>query len=143
MRKKTILIIDNDEEIQYLIEHYLLIHTKNIEIHKAFCGEEGAKKYEYLLGKGRKADIVVVDLNLSKEKDIDSLKRHMEGIEGMDGVKTTQQILEIDQNACVIGFTAYADLEWGEKLKMAGAREVIGRYVGFDTFAKKVKEMLE
>ncbi len=143
MGKKIVLVIENDEEIQYLIEQHLANTIKNIEIHKAFSGEEGVKKYMNLWNKGKKPDIVIMDLNLYGGENMDFLKKHMEGIGEMDGVKTAERILEIDKKAYIIGFTAYADLEWGEKLRKAGAKEIIGRYVGFGKFAKRIKEILE
>jgi len=143
MGKKVVLVIENDEEIQYLIEQYLANAVKNIEIHKAFSGEEGVKKYMDLWDKGKKPDVVIMDLNLYGGEDMNFLKKHMEGIGKMDGVKTAEKIIKIDKNAYIIGFTAYADLEWGKKLRKAGAKEIIGRYVGFDKFAKRIKEILE
>jgi len=43
----------------------------------------------------------------------------------------------------VIGFIAYAHLEWGEMLKKMGAKEVFGREIGFGEFAKKIESILK
>ena len=43
----------------------------------------------------------------------------------------------------MIGFTAYAHLEWGEMLKKMGAKEVFGREIGFGEFAKKIESILK
>jgi hypothetical protein len=60
----------------------------------------------------------------------------------MDGVRTTEEILKIDKNANVVGFTAFAHLDWGKRLKSLGIKNVFGREIGFDGFAKKVNELL-
>jgi len=60
----------------------------------------------------------------------------------MDGVQTTKKIMELDPKADVVGFTAYAHLDWGSRLKALGVKEVFGREIGFDGFAKRVMEAL-
>jgi len=94
-----------------------------------------------LMERGKKPDLVIMDLNLSGSKKIEDIVKQMNG-EEMDGVKTTQKIINIDPDANIIGFTAFADLEWGQKLKEIGAKEVLSRSVGFEEFAKKVEEIL-
>ena len=82
-----------------------------------------------------------MDLNLSGSKKFEDVEKQLKG-EQMDGVKTTQIIKSIDSNANVIGFTAYAHLEWGDRLRQAGVKYVFGREIGFDGFAEKVSKIL-
>jgi len=139
MEDKVLLVVDDEEEVQELIKAYL--SPLNIEVYSAYNGEEGVRLYKELMARGKKPDLVVMDLNLSGSKRNEDMIKQMRG-EEMDGVRTTEEIMKIDPNANIVGFTAYADLEWGERLKISGAKEVLGRGVGFDGFAKRVGEML-
>jgi len=137
--EKVVLVVDDEPEIQELIKTYL--PSAHFEVYSAYSGEEGIEKYEDLMERGKKPDLVIMDLNLSGSKKIEDIVKQMKG-EEMDGVKTTQKIINIDPDANIIGFTAFADLEWGQKLKEIGAKEVLSRSVGFEEFAKKVEEIL-
>ena len=137
--EKVVLVVDDEPEIQELIKTYL--PSARFEVYSAYSGEEGIEKYEDLMERGKKPDLVIMDLNLSGSKKIEDIVKQMKG-EEMDGVKTTQKIINIDPDANIIGFTAFADLEWGQKLKEIGAKEVLSRSVGFEEFAKKVEEIL-
>lgn len=133
------LIVDDEKEIHELIKEYL--SPLNIEFYSAYNGKEAIKIYNELMAKNKKPDLVVMDLNLSGSRKFEDLIKQMEGKE-MDGVKTTEEILKIDRNANVVGFTAFAHLEWGKRLKSLGIKNVFGREIGFDGFAKKISEIL-
>ena len=137
--KKILLIIDDEKEVHELIREYL--GPVNAEIYSAYNGEEGVKLYKELMAKNKKPDVVVMDLNLSGSRRYEDLKKQMIGKE-MDGVKATEELLKIDKNANIIGFTAYAHLEWGEKLMKVGAKKVFGREIGFDGFAKAILKII-
>ena len=137
--EKVLLVVDDEPEIQDLIKTYL--PSAHFEVYSAYSGEEGIKKYEELMKEGKKPDLVVMDLNLSGSKKTEDIVRQMKG-EEMDGVETAQKIINIDPDANIIGFTAFADLEWGKRLKEIGAKEVLSRSVGFEEFAKRVEEIL-
>ena len=137
--KKIMLVVDDEKEVQELIKAYL--PSSKFEIHSAYNGIEGVRLYRELMMKGKKPDLVVMDLNLSGSRKKEDLMKQFRG-EEMDGVKTTQEIMKMDPNANVIGFTAYAHLEWGGRLKATGAREVLGREIGFEGFAKRVEQIL-
>jgi len=139
MMEKVILIVDDEKEVHELIKEYL--SSLNVEIYSAYNGEEGVKLYKELLAKGKKPDLVVMDLNLSGSRRYEDIEKQLKG-EQMDGVKTTQKIKSIDPNANIIGFTAYAHLEWGYRLRQAGVKYVFGREIGFDGFAEKVSKIL-
>ena len=139
MEGKILLLVDDEPEVQQLVKAYL--SPLKAEIYSAYDGEEGVKLYKELMEKGKRPDLVVMDLNLSGSKRDEDLIKQMRG-EEMDGVRTTEEIMKMDPTAKIIGFTAYADLEWAERLKTCGVREVLGRGVGFDGFAKRVGEIL-
>ncbi len=121
----SMLVVEDEEPIQELIKEYL--SPLKIKIHQAFSGEEGVEKYKELLKKGKKPDLVIMDLKLP----------------GMDGVEATKRILSLDPDAQVYGFTAYFGTEWAKELEKAGAKGVIARPVGFEGFRDIVKEILE
>ncbi|MCD6482066.1 MAG: response regulator [Thermoplasmata archaeon] len=139
MRRKIVLIVDDEPEIHELLKAYL--SPLNLEIYSAYTGDQGVEIYRKLLRNGKKPHLVVMDLNLSGSERLEDMHRQMKGID-MDGVRATMEIFKIDRNANVIGFSAYAHLEWGKKLKEIGAMEVVGREVGFDGFAQKVSSIL-
>jgi DNA-binding NarL/FixJ family response regulator len=62
---------------------------------------------------------------------------------GIDGVEATKNILKIDKNAAIYGFTAFFDTDWADDLKNIGAKEIIPRTIGFEGFAKKLKKILQ
>ncbi len=138
-KKKIMLVVDDEHEVQELIKEYL--SDLNVEIYSAYSGEEGIRLYEMLMMRDKKPDLVIMDLNLSGSREFSDMIKQFRG-EMIDGIITTREIMKIDPTANIIGFTAYADVRWGEILKATGAKEVWGRGIGFDGFAKKVNEIL-
>lgn len=122
---KRILVVEDEDPIQELIKEYL--SPLKVEIYQAMSGEEGVTLYRELLDKGRRPDVVVMDLKLP----------------GIDGVETTRRIIKLDPKANVYGFTAYFGTEWSKELKDAGAKGVIARPVGFEGFRDIVRRILE
>lgn len=137
--KKTILVVDDEQDVHHLIKEYLA--PLDVIIYSAYTGEQGVEQYKELVIRGQKPDLVVMDLNLSGSISREELLKQMNG-EEMDGVETSKEILKIDKHALIIGFTAYANLNWGERLKKIGAKEVYSRGLGFQGFANKVSELL-
>jgi CheY-like chemotaxis protein len=121
----VVLVVEDEEPIQELIQEYL--SPLKLEVHQALSGEEGVERYQELIRKKKKPDLVVMDLKLP----------------GIDGVETTKRIMKIDRDARVYGFTAYFGTEWSKQLEQAGARGVIARPVGFEGFRDIVKRILE
>lgn len=136
--RKQALVVDDDVEIQRLIKTYL---PDYFTVHTAYVGEEGVELYRMLMEQGRRPDVVVMDLNLSGTKNEAAMMRQMNGDE-MDGVQTAEKILQLDPDANIVGFTAFADMEWGERLKKTGAMQVFSRDIGFDTFSKKIQQIV-
>ncbi len=137
--EKTILIVDDEKEAHELIKLHLM--NLNVKIYSAYNGAEGIRLYKELMISGKKPDLVIIDLNLSGSKKLRDVIKQIRG-EKIDGVKTTKEILRMDANANIIGFTAYANLEWGKKLKEAGAKEVYWKKMGFEDFVKKIIQIL-
>jgi len=137
--KKIILIVDDEKEIHELIEEYL--SSIDAEFYHAYNGREAVKIYEKLLNQNKRPDIVIMDLNLSGSIAMSELMKQFKG-EDIDGVEASKEIMKMDASATIVGFTAYAHLEWGKRLREIGAKAVFGREIGFDGFAEKVASML-
>jgi len=137
--KKIILVVDDEPRIQELMKEYL--SSLNVEIYSAYSGMEAIEVYKKLLANGKKPYLVIMDLNLSGSINDNELIKQMRG-EEMDGVKTTREIKRIDPTANIIGFSAFAHLEWGKRLIDAGASSIFGREIGFENFARKIDELI-
>ena len=124
LSKGTILVIEDDEFIQDLIRRYL--SNLNVEIYFASDGIEGVKIYNELMEKGKKPDIVIMDI----------------GLPFKDGIEATREILQIDRDAVIYGFTAFYGTEKARKLLEEGAKAVIPRSVGFEKFREIIREAL-
>jgi len=74
--------------------------------------------------------LIIMDLNLSGERSIDRIELHKEGKgKRIDGVRATEQIMKINPDAVVWGYTAWSDTEWSEKLRKAGAKKIVKDFV--------------
>lgn len=122
--KKTILVVDDEEPIQELIHTYL--SPLNATIHSAFSGEEGIALYEEMLDRGKRPALVLMDLKMP----------------GMDGIETTNRIMDMDPHARIYGFTAFSRSVWATEMKKAGARRVISRGIGFNGLREIVEGVL-
>ncbi len=120
----SMLVVEDEEPIQELIKEYLA--PLKLKIYQAYSGEEGIELYRSLMEKGKKPDIVIMDLKLP----------------GIDGVEATKKIMEMDPEANIYGFTAYFGTQWAKELQKAGAKGVIARPVGFDGFRDIVSDIL-
>jgi len=139
---KKILIVDDEPDMHDLLKTYLG-KIGGVEIVSALSGEEGVEKYKELYEKGEEPALVVMDLNLSGRDEIDIIDLHKEGLdEKLDGVRATEQILKINPNANIWGYTAWFDTDWAEKLKNKGAKKIFGRTTPFKEFAKMVEKFL-
>lgn len=131
MEKKIVLVIDDEDTMQDLIRRNLERCKIPIIVYSALTGEEGVKKYKELMEKGRKPDLVIMDLNLTQW-----------GKGKIDGVEATRRILKIDPNANIYGYTAWFATEWAYKLKEVGAKDVIERTILPSEFRKMVESIL-
>ncbi len=124
---RILLIVEDEKDMQELMKRYIKKAGIDIEIYSAYDGKEGVEKYKELMEKGKKPDLVIMDLKLPE----------------MDGVEATKKIKHLDKNAVIYGFTAFFDTDWSEKLLKAGAKKIIPRYVGFDGFVKEIREFFK
>jgi len=124
---RILLIVEDEKDMQELMKRYIKKAGIDIEIYSAYDGKEGVEKYKELMEKGKKPDLVIMDLKLPE----------------MDGVEATKKIKHLDKNAIIYGFTAFFDTDWSERLLKAGAKKIIPRYVGFDGFVKEIREFFK
>ena len=137
------MIVDDEEDMHNLLKSQLE-KMEDVEIISCLSGEEAVKKYEEMLNKGEKLSLVIMDLNLSGKDSLQDIDMHREGFDRkMDGVRTTGQILEMDRDAIIWGYTAWFDTEWAEKLREEGATRVVARTTPFREFAKMVEMFFE
>ena len=78
MRRKIVLIVDDEPEIHELLKAYL--SPLNLEIYSAYTGDQGVEIYRKLLRNGKKPHLVVMDLNLSGSERLEDMHRQMKGI---------------------------------------------------------------
>ena len=119
---KVMLVVEDEEPIQELIREYL--KPLNIVIHFASTGEEGVEMYKKLKEDGIKP-IVIMDLKLP----------------GINGAEATKRIKRFDKDAEIYAFTAWFRTKLAEDAMKAGAKAVIGRYVGFDGFRNIINDI--
>jgi len=140
---KKVMIVDDEPDMHEILKMYLR-KIENLEVISAYTGEEGVKKYKELYEKGEEPSLVIMDLNLSGRRGVENLDLHMEGKdEKWSGVQTTKEILKINPNATIWGYTAWFDTKWTDELLKAGAKKVIKRPIPFKEVAKMVKEFFE
>ena len=120
--KGTMLVVEDEEPIQELIQEYL--KPLNIKIYFASTGEEGVEMYKKLRKQGIKP-VVIMDLKLP----------------GISGAEATKRIKRFDKDAEIYAFTAWFKTKLAEDAVKAGAKAVIGRYVGFDGFRNIVSDI--
>jgi len=120
--KRAMLVVEDEQPIQELIGEYL--KDLNIDIYFASSGEEGVEMYKKLIKDGIKP-IVIMDLKLP----------------GISGAEATRRIKEFDKNAEIYAFTAWFRTKLAYDAMKAGAKAVIGRYVGFDGFRNIVSDI--
>lgn len=139
---KKILIVDDEPDIHELLKIHLN-KIKGVETISAYSGEEALRIYKELLEKGEEPALVIMDLNLAGKDDIETIDLHKEGLdEKLDGVRTTEKILQLNPKASIWGYTAWFDTDWAEKLMKKGAKKIFGRVTPFKEFAKMVEKFL-
>lgn len=124
MMKKSILVVDDEEPIQELVRVYL--SPLDVTIHSAYTGEDAVRFYAEMLETGKRPDLVLMDLKLP----------------GIDGIETTNRIMDLDPTAHIYGFTAFSRSVWASEMLRAGALRVIPRAIGFNGLRKIVQEAL-
>jgi CheY-like chemotaxis protein len=141
--KKTILVVDDEPDIQDILTSYLS-RIDGINVINSLSGEEGVQCYQDLFGQNRTPVLVVMDLNLSGDNaSSDTIEHHRKGSAGgMDGVRAAEEILRFDPQAIIWGYTAWAGTTWSARLTEAGAEKIVDRVVPFKEFAQMVEDYL-
>jgi len=102
-----------------------------------------ARVEKVVKNEGNEPDLVIMDLNLSGEKGIDGIELHKEGKgKRIDGVSATKQIMKINSDVVIWGYTAWSDTEWSGKLRGAGAKKIVKRLISFKEFAEMVADFI-
>jgi DNA-binding NarL/FixJ family response regulator len=127
--KKYILVVDDEELMHELINVNLSKSSIPFSIYNALTGEEGVEKYKELVKKGKKPDMVVMDINLTAW-----------GEGSIDGIEATRQILEIDSDATVYAYSAWIGDNLGKNLYELGFKKVIERTVRPIVFREIIEE---
>jgi DNA-binding NarL/FixJ family response regulator len=130
-KKKIVLVVDDEDTMQDLIRRNLSRSKIPIQIYGALTGEEGVEKYRVLMERGKKPDLVIMDLNLTQW-----------GGGKLDGVESTRQIINMDSEANIYGYTAWFATAWAKSLEKAGAKKVIERTILPSQFRKMIEEIL-
>ncbi|MFO8132315.1 MAG: hypothetical protein R6U10_00030 [Thermoplasmatota archaeon] len=141
---KTIVVIDDEPDIQAILKAYLE-RIDDVEVVEALSGEDGVDTYHAYADRGDPPALVVMDLNLSgsnQDEDIIVTHRLGEG-DDIDGVETARRIFDVNADAVIWGYTAWADTDWGDRLRATGAQKVVDRIVTFKEFAGMIQQLLE
>lgn len=142
--KKIVLVVDDEPDIQVILSSYLS-RIDGVTVVKALSGEEGVACYNRLRKENGTPILVVMDLNLSGDNvDSDTIEKHRDGATSrMDGVRAAEEILHIDSQAVIWGYTAWAGTTWSARLTEAGAEKVVDRIVPFKEFAQMVGDFIK
>ncbi len=134
---KVILIVDDEPMIHELLGAHLKRMDTPVELYHAESGEAAVEQYTSLMQQEKQPDLVVMDLNLSGAGDMDTVEQHKAGNDRMDGVRTTEALLNVDAGVRIWGYTAWFGTEWSNDLD-AYAEKIVGRTVPFHEFAEMV-----
>lgn len=105
--KPSILIVDDNEELQFALKVFLNPHFGTIE---------GIKNPKLVLSKIEKNNYDVILLDMNFNAGVNS---------GNEGLYWLKRILEVNPNACVVMITAYGDIELAVKSMKEGAIDFI------------------
>ena len=139
---KIVLIVDDEDMIQELLTVNLKRLQLPLEVFNAQTGQQAIEMYRSLMDEGKRPDLVVMDLNLSGEERMDAIEKHMINEDTLDGVRTTQKLLELDPRACIWGYTAWFDTDWSKLLEKYADR-IVERTTSFHDFAEMVDRFFQ
>ncbi|MGC9307352.1 MAG: response regulator [Thermoplasmatota archaeon] len=144
MNKRKVMVVDDEQDIQYILTRYLE-RMKDVEVITALTGGQAVEKYRELLEAGETPALVVMDLNLSgANQDMEAIEQHRKGEDSkMDGVEATRTIKDMDAAATIWGYTAWQGSGWDKELREQGVDKVVGRQVTFKDFAEQVADFLQ
>ncbi len=116
--KKTILIVEDDEDLREIYKEILELYDYDVQI--AFNGLEGVEQF-----KQKKPSLVIMDADMPV----------------LDGYNAFKQIKEIDNNANVIIVTGFSDNDPRSKeaIKL-GLTKIISKPIGVNDLLDLVKK---
>jgi DNA-binding NtrC family response regulator len=116
--KKTILVVEDDEDLRGIYKEILEVYDYDVQI--ALNGLEGVEKF-----KEKKPSLVIMDADMPV----------------LDGYTAFKQIKEIDNNANVIIVTGFSDMEPRSKEVMKlGLIKIISKPLGVDELLMLAKK---
>ena len=123
VKKKTVLIVDDDQTLIDVLEiSFSVLHNINIE--KAYSGEESIIKAEQII-----PDLIIMDYKMPG----------MNGWEASKRIKANPKTEHIP----IIGYTAWAGLEDVKKGLSSGVEEIITKPIDLDAWEEKLKKYLD
>ena len=122
MKKKKVLVVDDDKKSRYLVS--FLLEKESFEVIMATNGLEGIEA-----ARKQQVDLIIMDVKMPK----------------MDGYETTKRIrrLEKYKSIPIIALTSYAMTEDKERALKAGCTGYIPKPITPETFISEIKKFLE
>ena len=122
MKKKKVLVVDDDKKSRYLVS--FLLEKEGFKVIIATNGLEGIEA-----ARKQQVDLIIMDVKMPK----------------MDGYETTKRIrrLEKYKSIPIIALTSYAMTEDKERALKAGCTGYIPKPITSETFISEIKKFLE
>ena len=127
-KKSVVLIVDDEPDLHHILKIALSKSSDaQFEFENAMDGKEAIKKYDELVEKGKKPDLVLMDIKMPV----------------MDGVKSTKAILKKHPDANIYALTAYAGTPLAAKATKAGVKGIIDKSNSFLDLLNEIKKVLK
>ncbi len=126
MEHFNVLLVDDEEAMHRLLSLFMARAGYRCNLHSAYNGKTGVEMYNKLLESGKRPHIVLMDLRMP----------------GMDGVEATEKILEIDPDADIYLFTAYAKTEIEKEALKHGAKGTINKTADWNKMVERIVDIL-
>ena len=122
-----ILIIDDNEAWRRLVPELLKFrYIEDIDVQEADTAETGIEKFDEMVEKGQKPDLILMDARLPS----------------LSGIDATRAILRRDNQIKIHSFTGYEDIDNTEKMIKVGARGIISKRSGVKKIIAQIVEAL-
>lgn len=122
MKKKKVLVVDDDKKSRYLVS--FLLEKEGFKVIIATNGLEGIEA-----ARKQQVDLIIMDVKMPK----------------MDGYETTKRIRRLKKykSIPIIALTSYAMTEDKERALKAGCTGYIPKPITSETFISEIKKFLE
>jgi len=122
MKKKKVLVVDDDKKSRYLVS--FLLEKEGFKVIIATNGLEGIEA-----ARKQQVDLIIMDVKMPK----------------MDGYETTKRIRRLKKykSIPIIALTSYAMTEDKERALKAGCTGYIPKPITPETFISEIKKFLE